>query len=87
MENADGSDSDDSGDDNFLSKRRKFSDSLGSRTDLSSHNGRSQHSPSSISEDAKSDDFESTTVDSSLATIASSSLGRVSVEPTYQSRF
>jgi hypothetical protein len=37
---------------------------------LSSHNGRSQQSPSSISEDAKDDDSESTAIDSILASTA-----------------
>ena len=39
--NAYSSDSDESEDDNFLSKRQKISDSLGGRTALSSHDGRS----------------------------------------------
>jgi hypothetical protein len=41
-ENADGSDSAKSGEDNFLSKRRKLSDSLGGSTALNSHSGQSQ---------------------------------------------
>jgi hypothetical protein len=69
-ENAHGSDSDESGDDNFLSKRRKLSDPMGGRIALSRHNGRSQQPPSSISEDAKDDDSESIAVDSILASTA-----------------
>ena len=56
-----------------MSKRRKLSDSLGSRTALSSHNGRSQHSPSSISEDLENDGAdgsESISVDDNLASTA-----------------
>jgi hypothetical protein len=68
--NADGSDSDESEDDNFLSKRQKISDSLGGSTALSSHDGRSQHSRSSISEDAKDDDSESIAVHSNHASTA-----------------
>jgi hypothetical protein len=40
---------------------------MGGRIALSSHNGRSQQYPSSISEDAKDVDSESTTIDSILA--------------------
>jgi hypothetical protein len=54
-ENIDDKDSDESGDDNFWSKRRKLSDSLGSRTTLSSQKEQSQHSPSSISDDLEDD--------------------------------
>lgn len=55
MKYADGSDSDESGDEILSSKRRKLLGSLGSKTALSSHNGQSQHSASSISEDLEDD--------------------------------
>ena len=72
-ENADGSDSADSGEDNLLSKRRKLSDSPGGSTALNGRNGRSQHSPSSISEDQEDDRVdgsESVSVDDNLASTA-----------------
>jgi hypothetical protein len=43
---------------------------MGGRIALSSHNGRSQQSPSSISEDAKDADTESIALDSILAITA-----------------
>jgi hypothetical protein len=65
--NANDSDSDESGTDDILSKRRILADSLAGKTPLSSHNGRSQHSPSSISEDNES---RNSAVDSILASTA-----------------
>lgn len=67
-ENANSSDSAESGQDNFLSKRRKLSDSLGGSTALNGHNGRSQHSPSSISEDDGVNGSESVSVDNLAST-------------------
>ncbi|KIN02914.1 hypothetical protein OIDMADRAFT_52737 [Oidiodendron maius Zn] len=52
MENTEGNDFHESDFDNILSKRQKLSDSLGSRTALSSHDRQSQHSLS-ISVDAE----------------------------------
>jgi hypothetical protein len=72
-ENADGNDSDESGEDKFLLKRQKLSDSLDVRTALSSHNRQPQHFPSSISEDPESDGAdgsESISVDDNLASTA-----------------
>lgn len=72
-ENADGSDSAKSGEDKFLSKRRKLSDSLGGSTALNSHKVRSQRSPPSIPEGPEDDGVdgsESVSVDGNLASTA-----------------
>jgi hypothetical protein len=69
----DSSDSDQSGDEILLSKRRKLSGSLGSSTDLSSYNGRSQKSALSISEDLeanRADGSESISVDENVVSTA-----------------
>lgn len=55
MKYAKDSDSEESGDEILLSKRRKLSASLGSRTALSSYNVQSPRSASSISEDLEND--------------------------------
>lgn len=60
-------DSDELGDDDILSKRRKLADALAGKIALSSHNGRSRHSPSSTLEDNESG---SSAVDSILASTA-----------------
>jgi hypothetical protein len=60
---SDSSDSDESGDDNILSKWQKLVSSLGSKTALSSHNRQLLYSPLLIS-DIKDDGSESATDDS-----------------------
>jgi hypothetical protein len=52
-EDLDGSDFDDSGDDDISSKRRKLSDSLGGQTTFNGHSGQSRLSPSPSSEDGE----------------------------------
>jgi hypothetical protein len=77
-ENADGSDSDESGNDNVLPKRWKLSDYTGGRTALSSHNRRCQHSPPSISDNPEDDRVEgsgSISVDDNLASTARTTPG------------
>jgi hypothetical protein len=69
-EDIDGSDSNESGDDDISSKRQKLSAPLGGMIALSGHNGRSRHSPSPISEDAKDDESERTSIDGNLASTA-----------------
>jgi len=73
IEHIDGSIFEDSKDNDISSKQQKFSDPLNNRTDLGNHNRLSQHSYSSISEDAKDDDSESTTVNCNLTSTARTS--------------
>ena len=67
-ENADSSHLAESGDDNFLSKRPKLSDSLVGSPALNSHS--SQHFPSSIWDDDGADGSESISVDDNFASTA-----------------